>query len=418
MLGYLERVARISLRWIGSLPKPLLVVGYASTFVLWLALAASTLQGWQHRQVVLAQQYAARTPSGALAGSGATSLVSVNGAHPKTGRVVAAWLPTSFDTAQAHASFDANKDVLDEVSPFWYEARADGTLQPELGARDSELVDAAHAANVWVIPTIHNVNDPEAVPSVIGDAGRRAAHIATIVNEAKTYNYDGIDIDYEALAPESRDEFSAFIGELAAALHAENKLLTVAVHAKDTDDGGLGAFQDWQQLGAVADRLRIMTYDYHWRGSDPGPVAPVHWVASVAQYARSVVPAHKIQLGIPFYAYNWGESGEATPQTWIDVQALVKRYQPLVNVTARTAQGPVEESWFTYEEGGEERTVWFSDRRSIEAKLRLVEQEDLAGIAIWRLGSEDPANWQTIRDRLSNHPLVTQRTFNTYLPEH
>jgi hypothetical protein len=123
MLGYLEGIAHTSLRWIGSLPKPLLVVGYASTFVLWLALAASTLQDWQQRQVVLAQQYAARTPNGALAG-GVTSLGSSDGTHPKTGRTVAAWLPTSFDTAQARASFDANKDVLDEVSPFWYEVRA------------------------------------------------------------------------------------------------------------------------------------------------------------------------------------------------------------------------------------------------------------------------------------------------------
>lgn len=126
MLRYLESIACTSLRWIGALPKPLLVVGYASTFVLWLALAASTLQGWQQRQVVLAQQYAARTPNGALAG-GPTSLGSADGIHPKTGRTVAAWLPTSFDTAQARASFDANKDVLDEVSPFWYEVRADGT---------------------------------------------------------------------------------------------------------------------------------------------------------------------------------------------------------------------------------------------------------------------------------------------------
>jgi spore germination protein YaaH len=421
-------VSQASLRWIGALPKPVLVISYLATFVLWLALTASTLQLWQQQVVNYSlmgtAQSTVRGATGTMAadeagnGSSTATRISADGAHPKTGRIVAAWLPTSFDVDQARASFDANKDVLDEVSPFWYEARSDGTLQPELGARDRELVDAAHAANVLVIPTIHNVNDVDAVVPVLADTDLRASHIDAIVNEVETYNYDGIDIDYEVLPDSSRDAFSAFVGELAAALHNEGKLLTIAVHAKDSDDDGLGAFQDLKQIGAAADRVRIMTYDYHWRGGDAGPVAPIHWVASVAEYVRSVVPASKIELGIPFYGYNWGEGGEATPQTWVDIQALINRYQPRVNVMARNEQGTVEESWFSYEAGGETRTVWFSDRRAMDAKLALVEQQDLAGIAIWRLGSEDLENWQVIRERLGNHSSVTQRTFNTYLPEH
>lgn len=430
MLRYLQGLSRTSLRWIGSLPTPVLVVSYAATFVLWLALVASTLQVFQQRLATVNQWpgVAQSTASvveettnerDAANNTSASERVSANGLHPKTGRIVAAWLPTSFDVDQARASFDINKDVLDEVSPFWYEARADGTLLPELGARDRELVDAAHAANVLVLPTIHNVNNVEAVVPVLADPNLRAFHIKTIVDEAKTYNYDGIDIDYEVLPVESRDAFSAFISELAVALHDEGKLLTVAVHAKDSDDVGQGAFQDLKAIGQAADRVRVMTYDYHWRGGNPGPVAPVYWVASVAQYVRSQVPASKIELGIPFYGYNWGEGGEATAQTWVDIQAIISSYQARVNVTARDEQGgAVEESWFSYESGGETRTVWFSDQRAMDAKLALVEQQDLAGIAIWRLGSEDPQHWQVIRDRLGNHPSVAQRTFNTYLPEH
>jgi len=429
MLRYAQDVAHASLRWIGSVPKPVLVMSYVATFVLWLALAASTLQLWQHQlasralmgapvQSTVGIAAGTMVVSAASDGSSTATRISADDAHPKTGRIVAAWLPTSFDVDQARASFDTNKDVLDEVSPFWYEARSDGMLQPELGARDRELVDAAHAANVLVLPTIHNVNNVDAVLPVITDADLRATFVATVLDEVQTYNYDGIDIDYEALPADSRDAFSAFIGELAAALHGKGKLLTVAVHAKDGDEDGLGAFQDLKQIGAAADRVRIMTYDYHWRGGDAGPVAPIHWVAAVAEYARSVVPASKIELGIPFYGYNWGQGGEATPQTWVDIQALIRRYQPHVNVTVRNEQGAVEESWFSYESGGETRTVWFSDARATDAKLALVEQQDVVGIAIWRLGSEDPANWQVIREQLGNHASVTQRTFNTYLPQH
>jgi spore germination protein YaaH len=435
MLRYLHMVAQTSLRLIGSLPRPLLAVAYGSVFVLWLALAASTVQLWQDRQIVIEQrrQTAARAYIGSSASidvsaaSSSQALLAVTGSlinasrdsvHPKTGRIVAAWLPTSFDAVQARASFEANKDVLDEVSPFWYEAGSDGALVPENGARDRELVKAAHAADVLVLPTIHNVNDANKVIDLIKDANLRAAHIQAILDEVRTYDYDGIDIDYEALPASSRNDFSTFMEGLGAALHAQGKLLTVAVHAKDADLDGLGAFQDWTRLGAACDRVRIMTYDYHWRGSGPGPIAPLHWVASVAEYARSVMPAQKVELGIPFYGYNWGEQAEAVPQTWTDIQALIEQHQPQVQVAARDGNGPVEESWFEYRSGGNVRTVWFNDRRSIDAKLALVEQQDIAGIAIWRLGSEDPQNWQVIRNRLGDHPLVTQRTFNTYLPDH
>jgi spore germination protein YaaH len=339
--------------------------------------------------------------------------------HPKTGRYVAAWLPTSFDADQARASFEANKDILDEISPFWYMADPiTGQLVPENGARDRGLVEAAHQANVLVIPTIHNVHDPLEVLAMLRDSAARQAHIAAIMGEVRTYGYDGFDIDYEMLPPEARGPYNDFMRELSAALHAEGKLLTVAVHAKSSDDGGLGGFQDWALLGEICDRVRIMTYDYHWRGGGPGPIAPLKWVAEVAEYARAVVPAGKIQIGIPFYAYNWPDGADATPQTWTEVQAIVEEHRPEVNLQERDASGPVEEAWFTYRQGGQRRTVWFASHRSLESKLELVESQDLGGIAIWRLGSEDPRNWEVIRKRLVNHPAVVERMIDSYLPEH
>ena len=157
-----------------------------------------------------------------------------------------------------------------------------------------------------------------------------------------------------------------------------------------------------------------MTYDYHWRGGGPGPIAPLSWVRSVAEYGRSVVPAQKLQLGIAFYGYNWGPGEDAISMTWNDIQALIEQHKPEVNLAARSADGPIEESWFRYGN----RTVWYSDHRSLEPKLRLVDEFDLAGIAIWRLGDEDPGNWEVVRNQLVRNASVIQRTVDTHLPEH
>ena len=67
--------------------------------------------------------------------------------HPKSGRYVAAWMPTDWDTDNARASFEANLDYIDEISPVWYDMRSNGTLSVLGGARDQTLVDAVKRNN-------------------------------------------------------------------------------------------------------------------------------------------------------------------------------------------------------------------------------------------------------------------------------
>ncbi|HJZ45555.1 MAG TPA: glycosyl hydrolase family 18 protein [Roseiflexaceae bacterium] len=340
--------------------------------------------------------------------------------HPKTGRYIAAWLPDSFDSTN-RASFEANADILDEVSPFWYSTNSRGSLQVGTDARDDALVALAHSKNVLVLPTIHNVvhgNDP--VPAILLNADRRSQHVRNIVEEVLNNDYDGIDIDYEALDSSLRDEYSAFIAELARALHAQGKQLTIAVHAKDCDYCGLGGFQDWKALGQAVDRLRIMTYDFSWRGGGPGPVAPLYWVNSVAEYAKSVVDPAKVVIGVQFYGYDWPASGgDASAYTWEDFKSIIDTYKPEVNLVETDSSGrTVQENKISYSTRQGRRIAYFATSRSLAAKLELVQRVDLAGIAIWRLGGEDPQNWDVIRGKLVEDPFESQRMLNQVLPEH
>lgn len=340
--------------------------------------------------------------------------------HPKTGRYISAWLSNSFGSVNRQ-SFEANADILDEVSPFWYTPSSNGALRFGREARDRVLIELAHSKGVLVIPTSHNVvtgTDP--VPALLSNPKARSAHVQNIVNEVLTYGYDGFDIDYEFIGSGMRDEFSAFIIELADALHAQNKILTIAVHAKDCDYCGLGGFQDWAVLGEKVDRLRIMTYDYHWRGGGPGPVAPLYWVSRVAEYAKSVVDPAKVVIGVPFYGYNWPVGGgNARGQTWDMINEIIQTYDLDVNLKESNEQGLVQENWIRYSSRSEgTREVWFATSSGLDAKLKLVQELDLAGIAIWQLGGEDPKNWEVIRGRLVQDPFESQRMLNQVLPEH
>lgn len=354
------------------------------------------------------------TPVIALPTPESAPVTQTTGYHPKTGRHIAAWLPPSF-SGGARKSFDANKDVLDEISPFWYATDPTGQLY---GNRDDELVVIAHENNILVIPSIHNIGNYDVVVGVLSDPQWRSRHVQNIVDEVLARNYDGIDIDYESLDASVRPAFSAFIIELADALHARGKLLSIAVHAKDQDYGGLGGFQDWQVIGQHADRVRIMTYDYHWRGGGPGPVAPLYWVQSVANYAITVIDPAKIFIGVPFYGYDWPPQGNARGLPWGDIEDLIEEQGLTVNLMQRNSQGRVDESWFRYQSEEGSREVWFMTDRAMESKLDLVQSMDLAGIAIWQIGYEKPEYWDVIRRKLVEDPVLIQRAINPLLPEH
>ncbi len=335
--------------------------------------------------------------------------------HPKSGRYIVVWLPPTF-TGGARESFFANADLIDDISPFWYSTDAAGRLY---GNRDDELVRIAHEHNVRIIPSIHNVtNNPGTVVGVLRNPAIRARHVQNIVDEVLARGYDGIDIDYESLDPSLREPFTAFISELSAALHQHDKLLTVAVHAKDSDYGGLGGFQDWAAIGPLVDQLRIMTYDYHWRGSGPGPVAPAYWINAVAEYARSVVDPSKVFIGVHFYGYDWPPSGNATPRPWSVIEDIINQQGATVNFMERNSSGPVEESYFTYRAPEGTRQVWLMTKQGLASKIATVQELDLAGIAIWQLGYEKPEYWETIRSNMVEDPTLVQRALNPLIPDH
>ncbi len=94
---------------------------------------------------------------------------------------------------------------------------------------------------------------------LLADPGARQAHIDNIVALVVGQGYAGVDLDYRGVSVDWRDGYSSFVADLATALHAQGKALTVAVGAAaPTADGGwdTGGY-DWRSLGQSADMLRV-----------------------------------------------------------------------------------------------------------------------------------------------------------------
>lgn len=314
-----------------------------------------------------------------------------------------------WDQSRGFDAIVANADVFSEISPFWYRVEGDGRVVPYRTASGSTYEDPAilsflRTRGILVIPTVANILDGvwdgAAVSRILADPLLTAFNIGQLVDLAVGRGYDGIDLDYEDLRATDRGAYTSFVQQLAAALHARGKLLTVNVYAKTAEPGtweGPRA-QDWWAIGQAADQVRVMTYEYSWSTSPPGPIAPVGWVADVMAFARSMIPAGKIMQGVPFYGYDWvGQQG--TPLVWLEAMALAGQHGATVNWDGASAS-----PWFQYTAKSTRHTVWFENAASVNAKLQVANAYDVGGVTLWRLAGEDPANWDAIRSQFGDVP--------------
>ena len=310
--------------------------------------------------------------------------------------VVSAWV-VYWDVANGVESIEKDSEVLDEINPFYYAFGEKGNV-----VENSPRIETAHplpsiirSGRLLTVPTIVNdriypgraskLKDRDVVRFLLDDPERMEHHIDCICQLVEAQKYDGIDIDYENLHPSDRNLFTRFVEILGGRLRAKGKLLTVTVqpitsNAQDKRPGAL----DWSSVGAAADRVRIMCYNYSYPGSEPGPIAPPEWVAQIITYARKNVPADKISLALALHGFDWSESAVRSV-TFKRAMAIAKEYDADIRWDADSST-----SYFVYYHQGQKHEVWFESAKSLDAKLQVIARHNVGGISLWRLGGEDP----------------------------
>ncbi|GAB3277976.1 glycosyl hydrolase family 18 protein [Parasphingorhabdus pacifica] len=291
-----------------------------------------------------------------------------------------------------------NKELINEASPWIYGLDRNGEIirqhPPDMADEVSAQLDELRDADIPLVPSLANITDGrwayEQVARMLHDPALRNRHISEIVEIVEREDYDGIDVDYENLRATDREVFTTFITDLAAALHAEDKTLSVALFAKTNESGydERNVAQDYAAIGKAADQVRLMAYDFHWPTSPPGPVAPIGWVREVLEYAKSRIPAERIVLGVPFYGYDWVD-GRGTSVTWLQAFQLATEHNAETTYDPRT-QSPS----FRYTDGrGRTHEVWFENAVSSKAKFEAARGAGIRGVYLWMYGYEDSGTW-------------------------
>ncbi len=286
-------------------------------------------------------------------------------------------------------SFSAHAKQVTQVSPLWFSVSPNGSVRNT--GYDATLVAEAHARHVLVVPLFISAQGSTNVLWSISTRRLAAKNIAQVV---RVDHLDGASIDFELLNPKSRRDLSRFVGDLANHLHPMHKILAVSVFPLAGLPVSINGAYDYKALASVANYLVIMAYDHHYSGGPPGPVSPYPWVKSSVEAAVKQAPANRLVLAIGMYGYDWinnGKAGAAPTLADVTAEALAKSQGAPIHYVPSQSQ-----SEFTYSQNGVSHIVWFMGDQSARARLALAQQYHLAGIALWRLGMEDPNFWKVV----------------------
>lgn len=290
---------------------------------------------------------------------------------------------------------------LTYLSIFNYGFTPEGDLIP---ADDEELIALAQEFGVAPVMVLAPMtaegefNSQIASNMFANDAGEDRL-IENIVATMQAKGYRALDIDFEFILPEDKEAFLSFITKTQARLSAEGLLTFVALAPKTSGEmtGLLYEAHDYPTIGAVADDVLLMTYEWGYLYGPPMATAPLNNVRQVLEYGVSVIDPEKILMGIPNYAYDWPlpfVKGETQAEAISNQQAIERA--ALNNVAIlfdELAQAPY---YYYTNEQGIEHVVWFDDVRSMNAKMGLIPELGLNGAGVWQIMKFFPGLYNVI----------------------
>lgn len=295
---------------------------------------------------------------------------------------------------------------LSELPIFSYGFTMEGELLPPPYGDDQWMITEALEFGTLPVLTLTpfgpdgNFNN-QLIHSVVNNPSYRERLFQNLLETMDEKGYQGLDIDFEYILPEDRDAFSAFVEQAAQTMRSAGYRTSIALAPKTSPDqkGLLYEGKDYRALGAAADHVLLMTYEWGYTYGPPMAVAPVNQVRRVVEYALTEIPAEKVNLGIPNYGYDWPlpfERGVTKAVTLGNVEAARLAAEEGAEIHFDSL---AESPFFHYTKDGVTHEVWFEDVRSLQAKFNLIREYSLQGCGYWQIMKWFRANWLLLQNQ-------------------
>lgn len=301
-------------------------------------------------------------------------------------------------SAEGNASLTsvlANTQGLNTISPTWFSVVDNSGTISSLASAD--YVNQAHSMGLEVWGLIDNFSTTADTLTFLSDTQARNNIINQLMAQADAVGLDGINLDFESITEEQGAHYVQFIRELSVA--CRNKGLVLSVD--NPVPMPYTKHYDRKEQGIMADYVIIMGYDEHHSGdTEAGSVASLEFVKKGIEETLKEVPAEKVINAIPFYTRVWIEP--------FGGGNLTSEVLGMDGTSRYIADKGMDVYWdeqagqniATYEGEDALYTIWVEDEQSIAEKMKLIQENGLAGVAEWKLGFARASVWPVIAQYL------------------
>ena len=296
-------------------------------------------------------------------------------------------------------------DGVNVVSPAFFYLDTDGKLKENVGYEGQAYIEWAHNNGYKVWPMISNAEAARESLSITSEImnsyTKRQDLIEDIINVCVKYNLDGINVDFENMRQEDIDMYSRFIIELTPRLKEIGLVTSVDVTAPDGGETWSLCF-DRNVIGDVADYIIFMAYDQNGVSSTkPGTTAGYDWVElSLNKFLTTEeIEPEKIILAVPLYTRIWTTNSEG--EIINNSTVAMKNIDDIIpEGTEKQWDDELKQNYVEYSDGNNTRQIWIEDIDSLKAKVSLIKEHNLAGVASWEKDMETDEFWTMLKEEL------------------
>lgn len=307
----------------------------------------------------------------------------------KDGKITLAWFQVG--GTSGNSSIDNNIATatgVNVLAPTWYSVTdSSGNMSCYASA---ELVNKMHqrGIDVWALVSDFDTNVDFA--ALYSSKKARTNMVNTLINDAQRYGFDGINLDYENIKSAYAKDYLQFVRELSIACERKGLVLSTDNYKPEA----YNSCYNLKEQSRFVDYVIVMAYDEHYAGTDAGSVASLPFVKEAVEDTVGLVGKEHVIAGIPFYTRIWTTTAGNTTSKAVGMQAAVDQ----LNSDGQVALWNDDCGQYvaSYTVGSSTRQIWFEEEKSIEAKMQVIQENNVAGIAGWKLGLEKVSVWSVI----------------------
>lgn len=305
-------------------------------------------------------------------------------------KITMAWFQIGATAANSYIDEYMSKanGYINTISPTWYSISSANGSVSSLASKD--FVNRMHAKGIEVWPLIDDFNKNVDYAALFSSRQARTNLVNKIISEAQSIGFDGINLDFEYVKDSYAKDYLQFVRELSIACEKNNLVLST----DNYKPAPYNSFYNLKEQASFVDYVIIMGYDEHYAGSqEAGSVASLPFVREGIKDTTQMVPASQVINALPFFTRIWTVKSSSVTSTAVDMQVALNSIKGKTNAlwSDETGQYIAE-----YKTSGSTVKVWLEEERSIEEKMKVVKEYNLAGVSAWKLSMEKDGIWEVI----------------------